>query len=439
MKHTLSLFRRHWPYLCASGAIAMAAAVVAAMPVHAQQAPVFRSSVDLIAVDVQVVDRNGNPIEQLAPDTFDVSINGRRRKVVSAEFIRQAPKDSTTLSRLAEANPTIVPTVSDTEQGRLFIVAIDNGSFDPGTVQPTLEAIDHFIQHLEPADRVGLYVYPNGPKLDPTTQRAQLRASLRQVTGERVPPQSRYSLRASEIVDITAALASGIRARTDLNGNAFLNSPDPTVSTLADVARRECPEDPDCAQSVLNDVAAIAPRLEEQAESSLGGLDALLRGLTALPGRKSVLLISAGVLVSDRSDGRPDVGDVSRIMGQSAALANATVYTVQVQPPPSTGMSAQSRRASVIDGNRDRQLLGNWLDNFSAAAGGMRQYVPVGAGDYAFDRVLRETSAHYLLGVEPEQSDRDGRPRELKVKVGQRGVTVHSRQWVVVPVAKNES
>ena len=410
-----------------------ACASLLATALYAQQAPVFRSAVDLIAVDVQVVDKNGNPIERLGADTFDVSINGRRRRVVSAEFIRQARHDSTTPRRLEEVNPSVIPTVTDTREGRLFIVAIDNGSFEPGTVQPVREAVDHFLQSVEPTDRVGLYVYPTGPKFEPTTERARLRASLTQFSGERVPPQSRYALRASEIVDITAALASGIRARTDLNNNAYLNSPDPMVGTLADVARRECPDDPDCAQSVLNDVAAIAPRLEEQAETSLSGLETLLRGLMTIPGRKSVLLISAGILVSDRSDGRPDVGDVSRAMGQSAARANATVYTVQVQPPPSTGMSAQSRRMSIVDRNRDRQLLGNWLDDFSAAAGGMRQYVPVGTGDYAFDRVLRETSAHYLLGVEPEQADRDGRPRELRVKVAQRGVTVHSRQWVVVP------
>jgi VWFA-related protein len=323
--------------------------------------------------------------------------------------------------------------------GRLFIVAIDNSSFEPGTATAAIEAVDHFIQHLEANDRVGLYVYPDGPRMEPTTERARVRASLRAVTGEKSPFRSRYNLRPSEVVDITAALAAGIRARTDLNNNAFLNSPDGSVSVLADVARRECPEDPDCVQSVLNDVAAIAPRLEEQAETSLGGLDALLRGLAAIPGRKQVVLISAGVLVSDRSDGRPDVGDVSRAMGQSAARANATVYTVQMQPP-SVGVLSQSRRNSGLDTNRDRQLVGNWLDDFSAAAGGMRQYVPVGGGDFAFDRVLRETSAHYLLGVEPDDADRDGKPRELKVKLvqkaPQRGVTIHSRQWVVIPAAR---
>jgi len=40
----------------------------------AQQPPVFRSSVDVIAVDVQVVDSDGNPVEAL-------SIKGQRLRV----------------------------------------------------------------------------------------------------------------------------------------------------------------------------------------------------------------------------------------------------------------------------------------------------------------------------------------------------------------------
>ena len=79
-------------------------------------------------------------------------------------------------------------------------------------------------------------------------------------------------------------------------------------------------------------------------------------------------------------------------------------------------------------------MLGNWLEDFSRSAGGKRIDVPPGGGvDFALDRVLRETSAYYLLGVEPADADRDGLPRELKVKVGRRGVTVRNRQWVLVP------
>ena len=79
-------------------------------------------------------------------------------------------------------------------------------------------------------------------------------------------------------------------------------------------------------------------------------------------------------------------------------------------------------------------MYGSWLDQFSDAAGGDRLYVPVGAGRFAFDRVLRESSGYYLLGVEPATEDRDGQPRALKVRVNLKGVTVRNRQWVLVPL-----
>ena len=59
-----------------------------------------------------------------------------------------------------------------------------------------------------------------------------------------------------------------------------------------------------------------------------------------------------------------------------------------------------------------------------------------GAGEYALSRVLRETSSYYLLGVEPQASDRDGSLRKLSVKVRRPGVTVRSREWVTVPAVQ---
>ena len=48
----------------------------------------IRVTVDVMAVDVQVIDRAGKPVPDLGPEKFTVTINGRRRKVVSAEQIR---------------------------------------------------------------------------------------------------------------------------------------------------------------------------------------------------------------------------------------------------------------------------------------------------------------------------------------------------------------
>ena len=415
--------RRLWRTL---GLFVVATGVFASAGFRGQQ-PVFRSVVDLIAVDVQVVDPDGNPVEKIGPERFEVSINGQKRKVVSAQFIRhnQGLKDSepVPVAPPSDKNPSPEPTT-----GRTFILAIDSGSFTVGSERAAIEAARAFVDHLDPDDRLGLYVYPIGTQVAPTTTRATVRAKLENIVGEKQYIPSHYHLKPFEVVDITAQ---------STNPNSFLTSGRGSLSSAAldpvlKIQQRECPGDTDCPIRIYSEGVLLATELEHQSEMSLGGLQTLLRTLADIPGRKSVVIVSAGVLVSDRLDGRPDVGDVGKTMGQNAARANANVYTLHID-------AVQSPISAAVDGSgdlefgRDRALYGNWLNQFSAAAGGKLIYVPVGRPDYAFDRVLRETSAYYLLGVEPAQADRDGRPRELKVKVDQRGVTVRNRQWVVIP------
>ena len=59
--------------------------------------------------------------------------------------------------------------------------------------------------------------------------------------------------------------------------------------------------------------------------------------------------------------------------------------------------------------------------------------ISTGAGETEVDRLLSQISSYYVLGVEPEDRDRDGRPHRLEVKAGARNVQVKSRQLVVVP------
>ena len=54
------------------------------------------------------------------------------------------------------------------------------------------------------------------------------------------------------------------------------------------------------------------------------------------------------------------------------------------------------------------------------------------SGQSGLARVLLETSGVYVLGVVPEPRDLDGKPHELKVSVGQKGVTLRSLRYVVL-------
>ena len=414
-------------------ALAVALAVFSARAATAPQRTVFRSNVDVIAVDVQVVDRDGNPIEHIGPDAFEVSINGQRRKVQSAQFLRH--KADPVRRPAVGPSGEVVPEGDPREaEGRTFVLAVDSGSFEVGTERASMDGARSFIRHLNPSDRVGLFVYPTGAKIGPTTARTLLIVNLDRVIGQKDPFRSHYNLRPWEVIDIAAGSTT---PNSYLTASRVLSEGlDPTTQALDPVLQvqaRECPSDPDCPAKIYAEGIGLATQLERQVQSSLSGLDALLRALTALPGRKAVIFVSAGITVSDRPDGRPDAGSLARTMGQAAARANATVYTVNVDTTSNGAGSASQKGLASSNVSRDRALLSNWLSDFSNAAGGQLFYVPTGSPDFAFDRVLRETSAYYLLGVEPASADRDGQPRQLRVKVHRRGVSVRSRQWVVIP------
>jgi hypothetical protein len=181
------------PLACVLGVVWAAVCVGA---VSARQT-VFRSTVDVIAVDVQVVDSEGNPIGRIGPELFHVSINGQQRKVVSAQFIGMQPtSDDPTEPRPPEG------------RGRTFVLAIDAGSFEVGSERAPIGGAQRFVQHLDASDRVGLFVYPAGTQIAPTTQRTPLTITLGRVVGQKDPIRSHYNLRPWEIVDITAQMSN---------------------------------------------------------------------------------------------------------------------------------------------------------------------------------------------------------------------------------------
>ena len=63
-------------------AVAFAVAVL-----QTAQTPQFKSAIDLVQVDVSAVDGNGRPIRDLTAADFDLRVDGKRRGIVSAQFI----------------------------------------------------------------------------------------------------------------------------------------------------------------------------------------------------------------------------------------------------------------------------------------------------------------------------------------------------------------
>ena len=374
----------------------------------------IRVAVDVVAVDVQVIDRNGRPVPDLGPEKFSVTINGRRRRVVSAERIGSDAVGG--VERAISTSGASSPT-----QGRVIMIAVDCISFDATQSRGVIQSIREFVRQLSPDDYVGLYAYPNGSKLDPTRDHAGVLRALDTVVGQRdLAETSQFHVRPSEIVDITRDLVRG-------------GGP-----TFDAVVARECGADPPdafCRQRFITDVTSTALYYEGQSTASLGMLRTLVGQMGSFLGRKTVLLVSAGMMASDTPGGRPDLGELGIQVGKEAALANTTIYTLYVESSLTERFNAETRLAdrNQINWGRDSDVMGRWLAQFSGAAGGALFTVQVGNAESALARIQTELSSYYLLGVEPGDEDRDGRTHEIAVKTTQSNVTIRGRRWVTVP------
>lgn len=432
-------------------------AVVAQGPVARaadEQQATFRSTVDLIAVDVQVVDSDGRPVVGLGPGTFEVEINGKRRKVVSADFIDSVaetagPAGSSTAKPVAtpaSAGPTATNLwVTSAGTTRTFVIAFDVTSLNTADSRGVVAAARRFIDQLQPNDMVGLYAFPIGPRVDPTLNHVEVKRQLDTIVGQKHSLQSEYNLSPAEVIDINAET---VRARGQNQaapgGNANVNTVTSLTGTETEAIRRvqlrECGgADVRCVESIQTEALALAFTYETQATEILSGLRSMIRTLGDYPGRKTVVMLSGGMVASDRPGGRPDVGDLPKQLGQDAAATNTTIYALHIDTAFPQQYRAETRKTDRPPQNtaRESAMLGRTLDLFAGASGGALMPVIMGSGELALNRVLLETSSHYLLGVQPDETDRDGRMRALKVKlVNSKGATIRSRLWVVIPKRK---
>jgi VWFA-related protein len=394
--------------------ITMLLGLLATLTLIAQQ-PRFTSGTERIVIDVQVVDKQGKPLPALTADDFEVRVDQGVRPVKSLEFIRAAALETPAAGGPEAPLPPVHGlAIAALPKGRDFILAIDESSFQTRYAPAAVRAARGFVERLSDNDRVGIFTYPVAQRsFMLTTDHDAVLKNLDHVVGTFDPPISRYHLSKSEVVDIEAG----------------------DTDALNRVVARECaPQDRIiCRSQVLAESHSIAMQFEMQVNQSIGGLRTLFSALNQDPERKTVVIVSGGLLAADRVGARPDVSGIITTMGEMAALANATLYVLHMDSSFLEAFSAANGGGAPSSLMRDMSIGESGLDRLAGTAGGTLVRVQPGGEDRAFQQILRETSAYYLLSVEPAGKDRDGRMHYISVKVKVHGAEVRSRRTVVIP------
>ena len=150
----------------------------------AQQAPDFRSGVELIEVDASVLDRDGNRITDLRAAGFSVTVDGQPRAVVQAQFISLRAPEGDTLPADSPAEDAGYTSNADAVPGRLIVILVDEESIPFGEGRHVMRAAAEFVDSLSSGDRVSVVAVPQpGVYIDFTSDHDRVRRAVEGMSG----------------------------------------------------------------------------------------------------------------------------------------------------------------------------------------------------------------------------------------------------------------
>ena len=419
------------------------------------QRPAFRSGVELVTVEVGVVDKDGRPVRGLGPQDFTVTVEGKPRRVVSADFV-----DASSEAELAR-RPEVVP-ISTNEgggAGRLFLFVVDKQTLEAGEGRRIATDASRLLSRLTLSDRSGLVPLPVGRSIAFTwAHRRVAEALVQAATGggdsgamtwefgslaeaRDIATRGSFALREVVARECSTSLASGIDAgitpprpspppgpgsSTPSGGNppggqsggaGGGSSGRPPESGSSPGSLSENFAQDRCVRQIQSEAEMAWSIARANSLASVTALRQVLSSLARVQGDKTVVLISGGWPLDEH-----DETSLMSTLAAEAAAARVKLFTIYV---PRSTISA-SRRSTSMSPRSDRNLFYFPLENLAGMTGGRAFRAEVGA-QAIFDRLASELAGYYRIGIEKDASDVGASGRRMKIKTGRGGVTVRAR------------
>lgn len=336
-----------------------------AAPLADQQPPqqAFKSGVQLLEVDARVFDREGRFVTDLTVEDFEILEKGAVQKIQTM-FLVGGPAVSASMPS-ASAAP-ILPRAAQT-----WIFIFDHRHLRPNGFHRAKGGVGAFMaDRFRAGDLAGVIMNDKMVNNRISSVRSEFLDALQQVTA---PADAVW--RAQDQEDAARAGGEG-EAGSHIRNALELHS-------VAETKRA--------------------------ARATIETLDALARGLSAMPGPKTIVLFSDGFALAELE------GTIRTVVGR---------------------MNRAGGRIYAID---TRGLAGGPSDTINSLAvdtGGRVIFNTNNIG-HALDEVAADTNVYYVLGYQPANLRHDGKYREIEVRVKRSRVTVRARKgYLALPPSK---
>jgi VWFA-related protein len=378
-------------------------------PRDAPQPPVFRAGINFVRVDVIVSDKNGNPVENLKAEDFEII---EQKQVQKIETFKLVALDG---GRMAVEPPRQIRTDFDEESEaarddvRLFAFFLDDYHVRRETAITARTQLARFVEtQLGPSDMVGvmLPLQPTDSVRMTRNHDAVMRA-LQQFVGVkydytiRNEYERQYQFYPTETVEM-------IRNQVSMSALKGL------ITRLGGLKEGR--------KALILVSEGYSYMLPPQLRDPVAGLPGFGNPNSNDPtaGQNNPLEDRAAFLSGADLD--TDLRDISNLANRN----NVAIYTVD---PRGLAVS-EFDIAQNIGGITDRQYLGSMVDSLRTLALQTDGRAIVNRNDLTLGmkQVVRDTSAYYLLGYNSTFTATDGKFHEIKVSVKRPGVQVRARK-----------
>lgn len=404
---------------------ALLVACAATVRVYASPQQTFRAETEAVSIAATVVDAEGRPVGDLGSADFAVRVDARPRAIAFVTFVAGPPR-----SGAGGGDPHAWSSNRSTPGSRKVLVVLDRGGLPAASLAPSLTATAAFVRGLGPEDRAGLVGIPGGtPLVDLSRDKERVAAVLERPLAPAAEPTPRLRLGTAEALAIVRHDDSALAAAIERECNVVLDGPTarrraerrPEPEPSAPGTIRVSSSEARCPQEVLEEAVRAERSERERALEVVRALRVLVEGLGGSETPTRVLVVSAGFAWT------PEVDEELERLERAAAAARVTIDAVQ---PGGPAFDLGARRAAP-DWSADAGVRAEGLGRVSERSGGLvlRALLDPAA---AFARLQREGAGHYLLALEPRDSDRDGKPHAVEVRVLRPHLIVRARRQFVI-------
>jgi VWFA-related protein len=377
--------------------IALSAAVLAA-----QAVPQFRTGVELVQIDVTVLDNQRRPLTGLTASDFIVLDDGVETPIRAFTPVELARPLAAPPVWAGDASPDAVTNQATRQDGRLLVILLDRSIV---AEQPTVTArkiAATAVQSLGPNDLAAVVSTRNG------------------------------AVQGLAVQNLTADRPRLLRA---------INAIDPSLD-ISPEAEAIMNRDPGFKIDPLNEPSCLCGLCVHEA------ITRVAQAVGSAPRRKKLLLFIGSDMIwqSYRTPGMAyqDVGcerrleDARTTMFAAVDRANLTVHSIDPQGLVNASPEARATTTPLSRG-RSAALDAVWGSTAHPMSGrqnlsvlpertGGRIVVGSNNPEEIVPRILEESSAYYLIGIERGASARPDGMRRLEIKVRRKGAHVAAQR-----------